>query len=90
MLPPDDAMVALFRFLDAREMRVQLLLLEEGGSVNALQHLPLRVAAPIRAGRVRQLEVLEARRVRHVRAAAQIDERAVGVRRNDLVVGKLR
>ena len=85
----EHAMVALLGFLDAREVRVEILLLEEGGAVNALQHLPLRVAAPIRAGRVRQLEVLEARRVGHVRAATEIDERTVGIRRDDLVVSQL-
>ena len=71
------------------QVRVEILLLEEGGAVDALQHLPLRVAAPIRAGGVRQLEVLEARRVGHVRAATEIDERTVGVRRDDLVVAQL-
>src|SRR5678810_90755 len=84
-----DAMVSLLRFLDAQEVRVQLVLLEEGRAVNALQHLPLRIATPIRARRVRELEMLHARRVGHVRAAAQIDERAIRVRRDDLVVAQL-
>ena len=82
---PSDAMVALLRLLDAGEVRVEIFLLEERRAVDALQHLPLRVAAPIRAGGVRQLEVLEARRVGHVRAATQIDERPVRVGRDDLV-----
>ena len=71
------------------EVRVQLLLLEEGGAVNALQHLALGVAAPIRARGVRQLEVFDARRVGHVRAATEVDERPVGVRGDDLVVAQL-
>ena len=71
------------------EIRVELFLLEERRAVDALQHLTLGVAAPIRAGGVRQLEVLEARRVGNVRAATQIDERTVGVRRDDLVVAEL-
>ena len=87
---PSDAVVALLRLLDAHEIRVELVLLEEGGAVDALQHLPLRVAAPIGAGGVRQLEVLEARRVGHVRAATEIDERPVGVGRDDFVVAELR
>ena len=78
-------MVALFRFLDAMQVRVEFLLLEERRGVDALQHLPLLVAAPVRAGDGQQLEVLEVRRVRHVRAATQVDERPVRVRRDDLV-----
>ena len=82
-------MVALLRLLDAVQVRVELFLLEERRAVDALQHLALLVAAPVGAGRVQQLEVLEARRVRHVRAAAQVDERPVGVGRDDLVVAEL-
>ena len=82
---PHHAMVTLARFLDLVEMRVELLLLEEGGGINALQHLPLFVATPIGAGGAQQLEVLEARGVRNVRPLAQIDKRAVGVGRNNLV-----
>ena len=78
------AVIALLRFLDPVEVRVQLVLLEEGRAVDALQHLPLLVAAPVRAGAVQQLEVLEPPGVGHVRAAAQVDERTVRVRRDDL------
>ena len=72
------------------EIRVELFLLEPGRAVDALQHLALRVAAPVRAGGVRQLEVLERDGVGHVRAAAQVDERPVGVGRDDLVVAAAR
>src|SRR5690348_11712540 len=88
-LTSEHAMVALLGFLDAREVRVEILLLEEGRAVDALQHLTFRIAAPIRASRVRQLEMLEARCIGYVWSAAEIDERPVGVRRDDFVVAKL-
>ena len=85
----EHAVVAPLRFLDAVEVGVEIFLLEERRAVDALQHLALGIAAPIRAGGVQQLEVLEARGVGHVRTAAEIDERPVGVRRDDFVVGQL-
>ena len=80
-----DAMVALLRLLHLVQVRVELLLLEEGGRIDALQHLPSLVAAPIRAGGREQLEVLEIRRVRDVRPSTEVGEGAVRVRRDDLV-----
>src|SRR6185312_12166075 len=47
------------------------------------------VAAPVRRGRVHQLDVLHARRVGHVRAAAQVHEGPVRVHRDHLVVAEL-
>ena len=81
----DHPMVAPLGFLHPVQVGVELFLLEEGGGVDALQHLPLLVAAPVGAGGVQQLEVLEVRRVRDVRPPAEVDERPVGVGRDDLV-----
>ena len=89
-LAAERAVIAPLGLLDAMQVRVELFLLEERRAVDALQHLALLVAAPVGAGRVQQLEVLDARRVGHVRAAAEIDERAVGVRRDDLVLAAAR
>ena len=50
-LAPEPAMVALFRFLDLLEIGVELLLLGEGGAVDAGQH---RVARRRRANRRRR------------------------------------
>src|SRR5205814_7196401 len=85
----DDTMVALFGLLDAMQVRVEVVLLEERGPVDALQHLPPLIAAPIRAGGGQQLEVLEIGRVRYVRPATEIDERTVRVRGDHLVVAEL-
>ena len=78
-------MVALLGFLEVVQVLLEVILLEEGRGVDALQHLPLHIAAPVGPGGGEQLEVLEVRRIRHVRAAAQIDERAIGVGADDFV-----
>ena len=67
------------------QVRVEVLLLEPGGSINPLQHRALLVAPPVRAGVVRQLEVLDPAGVGHMRPATEIDERPVRIRADDLV-----
>jgi hypothetical protein len=76
-------MIAALRFLELKQMRVEIFLLPERRRVDALEHLPMLVAAPVGAGGVQQLEVFQVRRVRNVRASAQVDERTVGVGRDD-------
>ncbi len=78
-------MIALLRLLEIVQVLLELVLSEEGRGIDALQHLPLHIPTPIGSGRVQQLEVLEVRRIGHVRPAAQIDERPVGVGGKDLV-----
>ena len=80
--------IAALRFLEAMEMLLEILLFPERRRVDALQHLPMFVAAPIRAGSMQQFEILEIRSVRNVRSFTQIDERPVGVSGDDLVVGE--
>jgi hypothetical protein len=50
--------IAALRFLDAMQIRVEIFLLEPRRAVDALQHLPLLIAPPIRPGGVQQLEML--------------------------------
>ena len=78
-------MVALLGLLDAGEVRVEVLLPRPRGPVDALEHLVARVAAPVGAGELGQLEHLEAAGRRDVRAAAQVDEGALAVERDVLV-----
>ncbi len=78
-------MVALLRFLDAVQVRVEVFLLRPRRAVDPLQHLVARIAAPVRAGDLHQLEHLELARRRHVRAAAEVDEAAFAIQRNVLV-----
>src|SRR6266536_5292337 len=47
-LNAEPAMVALLCFLEPRQVRVEILLLVEGGPVDARQLRPARVAAPVR------------------------------------------
>ena len=81
----EHAVVAALGLLDPVQVCVEVFLLEPGGRVDALQHLAALVAAPVRAGGVQQLEMLEIRSIRDVRSLAEVGERPVGVRRDDLV-----
>ncbi len=70
------AVVALLGLLEPREVRVEILLREPRGAVDALQHRTVGVAPPVRAGDLHELERLHPPAVRKVRAAAQVRERA--------------
>ena len=70
------------------QVGVELLLRRPGGAVDALQHRRLRIAAPIGAGHLHQLEGLaELAGRRHMRAAAQIEPIALPVDLQILVAG---
>ncbi len=53
------AVVALLGFLEHVQVGVLVFLLRPGRAVDALQHLVLRVAAPVGAGDLHQLEDFE-------------------------------
>jgi hypothetical protein len=44
------AMVAFFRFFQIVEMLLEVLLVEKGSAVDALQHVPFFIAAPVGTG----------------------------------------
>jgi hypothetical protein len=48
-LPPEPAVIALFGFLDPRDVRGKVVLVRPRGPVDPLQHLVARIAAPVRA-----------------------------------------
>ena len=79
------AVVALFGFLQHRQVGLEFFLAGPGGAVDALQHLVAVVAAPVGAGHLHQLEVLELAGAGHVRAAAQVLEGALAVQRHIFV-----
>ena len=85
----EHAVIAALGLLDAKEIRVELVLLEPRRPIDPLQHLTALVAAPVRTGGVQQLEMLELPRIRHVRATAEVHERAIAIHTDDLVVAKL-
>ena len=89
-LPGELAVVALFGLFQAVQIGVEVFLLRPCRAVHALQHLVLRVAAPVGTGQLHQLEVLELAGRRHVRAAAEVDEIALAVQRNSLIGGDRR
>ena len=83
-LRPELAVVALLGLLDHVQVGVELVLLRPRGAIDTLQHLVLRVAAPVGAGELGELEDLELAGRGHVRAAAKVDEIALAVQRDVL------
>ena len=87
-LAAELAVVALLRLLDLLEIGVELLLLGERGAVDAREHFAVRIAAPIGAGDLHQLErVADLAGRGHVRAAAEIEPVALLVDFDLLVCG---
>ena len=86
-LAAEPAMVALLGFLEHAQVLLQLVLGRPRGAVDALEHLVAMVAAPIGAGHLHQLEVLEPARRRHVRPAAEILEGTLAIER-DFLAGR--
>ena len=82
-------MVALLGLLDACQIRLEVLVGEPRGAVDALQHRASRVAAPVRARDLRELERPDPARVGHVRSAAQVGEVALRVDRDGLALGQV-
>ena len=87
-LAAELAVVALLGLLDLLEIGVELLLLGEGGAVDAREHLAVGIAAPIGARDLHQLEgVADLAGRGHVRAAAEIEPVALLVDLDLLVLG---
>ncbi len=73
------AVVALLGLLELLQVRVQVLLLEEGGAVDALQHGLVGVAAPVGTRGGKHLHVTDALGGVDVRSPAQVHETAHGI-----------
>ncbi len=86
-LRAEAPVVALLGLLQHLEVRVLVLLLPPGRAVDALEHLVLRIAAPVRARDAHQLEHLELAGRGHVRPAAEIDPVALAVQRDRFLLG---
>ena len=85
-LAAEPAMVAPLGFLELLQIGVELVLLGEGGAVDAGQHRIVAVAAPIGARHLHQLEgVADLAGRGHVRAAAQVEPVALLVDLDRLV-----
>src|SRR5207244_2983226 len=81
-LASELAVVARLGLLDALEMLLQVGLGEEARAVDAREHRPRGVAAPVGARDRAQLERADRARAGRVRPAAEIREGAVGVQRD--------
>ena len=82
----DAPVVAALGLLDAVQVGFQRLGIGPGGAVDALQHLVARIAAPVGACQLGQLEGLQLAGAGHVRPAAEIDEIALTVQREVLAL----
>ena len=88
-LAPELAVVALLRFLQPHQVRIEVRVRRPGRAVDARQHRPLLVAAPIRAGDVGQPERSEPPGGRHVRPQTQVGPRPVAVDGDGVADGDL-
>ena len=83
------AVVPLLGLLHHGEVLVEVLLVLEGGAVDAGEHLVVLVAAPVRACDGGELERLALLRVEHVRPGAEVGELALLVEADDGVLGEV-
>src|SRR5579859_5590835 len=75
----EDAVIALLRLFQLMQIRIEILLIEEGGAVEALELLAAGVVLPVRTGDAQQLERAHLAGVGNVRAAAQVDELTLAI-----------
>ena len=81
-------MIALLGLLELLQIGVELLLLRERGRIDARQHRPVRIAAPIGAGDLHQLEgVADLAGRGHVRPAAKVGPLALAIELH-LLIGR--
>ena len=85
----EPAMVALLGLFDLGEVGVEVLLVEERGAVDALEHLAVGLPLPVGPGDREQLERADLAGVGDVRAAAEVDELALAVEAEDAVLVQL-
>ena len=79
-LAAQAAVIALFGFLELAQIGVEIFLSGPGRSVDAGQHRVVRIAAPIGARHLHELEgVADLARRGHVRAAAEIEPFALRI-----------
>src|SRR5437764_15355686 len=82
-------MVALLRFLEHREVFVELGLVLEGGAVDALELRVLFVAFVVGAGNAGELERADVAGAHDVRAGAEIGELAIAIERDFFALGNV-
>ena len=90
-LAAELVVIALLGFLNGGQIGVQLVLLGEGGAVDALEHLAVGVAPPVSAGRARQLDRVALNTAGRIqmRAGAQVGKFALLIERDDRILGQI-
>jgi len=79
----DFTVIALLGFFEPVQVGIELLLVGPGRTVDALQHLVVRVATPVGAGHFHQLETLaQLAGTRQMRSAADIEPVPLAIDRN--------
>ncbi len=84
------AVIAALGFFDLFEVGLQILLAEQRRAVQPLQLLVARVPFPVRTGDRQQLEGFDLAGVGDVRSATQVDELALPVEAERIVLGQPR
>jgi hypothetical protein len=84
----EHSVIAAFGFLKLSEIFLLILLAEERRAVDALQALVAGVSLPVRPGDAEHLERLDLSGIRNVRTAAQVDEFALPVEAERVVIGE--
>src|ERR671911_2469593 len=79
-------MVAALRLFQPRQVGVQLVLCRPSRAIDALQHRPLLIATPVGAGDGEEFEGPDLARAGYMRTSAKIEELALLVGRDDLVL----
>ena len=87
-LAAQGAVVPALGLFQPRQVFGQQLFRLEGRPVDALQHGPVFVAAPVSSGYAEQLQRRDVFGVRHVRPLAQVHEAVVAVYRKRFGVGQ--
>jgi hypothetical protein len=87
-LTAKTAVVAALRLFESLQMSRELLRRRPGRAVDALQHRPLFVAAPVGPGHGEEFQWPDLARGGHVRSPAEIEEMALLIGRDDLVRGQ--
>ena len=88
-LASQPAMVALLRFLHLGDVGLQVLLVEERGAVDALEHVAVGLSLPVGAGDREQLERPDLAGVGDVRPSAEVDELPLPVEAEHAVLVQL-
>ncbi len=82
-------MISLASLLDLGNISIEVLLLEEGGSIDPLEHRLVGVSLPVGAGDRQELERPDLSGVGNMRAAAEVDELALTIKAQDAVLVQL-